>query len=177
MIPFIVWALWLFISGKSCIFTTKKMMLTSFSLNLRVHNTGADPGFPFRGGGGGGRAQRLCASTHKHAEPNSLSAGEQGPLKGPGSSRVVLMLSRAIWALFFKHSDFKKNWGGGGIVDPILRGVAPPWIRHCIIWNLKWSKFWSSLIIINAEHQKLRKFSAWDTRILRNRKKIKDTLS
>ena len=44
----------------------------------------------------GGR-KRLCSSTHiMSAEPNSLSAGVQGPLKGPGS----LMLSRAIWALY-----------------------------------------------------------------------------
>ena len=48
----------------------------------------------------GGR-KRSCARTHiTSAEPNSLSAGVQGPLKGPGSSRVVLMLSRAIWTLF-----------------------------------------------------------------------------
>ena len=45
---------------------------------------------------GGGR-KRLCASTHiTSAEPNSLSAGVQGPLKAPGSSRVVLLLSRAF---------------------------------------------------------------------------------
>ena len=50
----------------------------------------------YRGGArifflGGGR-KRLCASTHiTSAEPNSLSAGVQG-----GSSRVVLMLSRAF---------------------------------------------------------------------------------
>ena len=54
----------------------------------------------FIGGGGGGR-KRLCARTHiTSAEPNSLSAGVHGPLKGAGSSRVVLMLSCAIWALF-----------------------------------------------------------------------------
>ena len=57
---------------------------------------GADPGFSLGGGGGGGR-KRLCARTNiMSAEPNSLSAGVQGPLKGPGSSRVVLVLSRAI---------------------------------------------------------------------------------
>ena len=28
-----------------------------------------------------------------------------GPLKGPVSSKVVLMLSRAIMSLIFKHSD------------------------------------------------------------------------
>ena len=45
--------------------------------------------------GGGGK--RLCASSHiTSAKPNSLSAGVQGLLKGPGSSRVVLMVSRAI---------------------------------------------------------------------------------
>ena len=48
----------------------------------------------------GGR-KMLCASMHiTSAEPNSLSAGVQGPLKGLGSSRVVLMSYHAIWALF-----------------------------------------------------------------------------
>ena len=62
-------------------------------------HTGADPGFSFR--------KRLCASTHiMSAKPNSLSAGVQGPLKGPGSS--TLMLSRAIWALFL--SILIKTW-------------------------------------------------------------------
>ena len=60
------------------------------------------------GGGGGGK--RLCARRHiTSAEQNSLSAGVQGPLKGPGSSRVVLMLSRVIWALFLSIL-IKKNW-------------------------------------------------------------------
>ena len=55
---------------------------------------GADRRFSFSGEGGGGR-KRLCARTHiTSEEPNSLSAGVQGPLKGPGSS--VLTLSRAI---------------------------------------------------------------------------------
>ena len=54
----------------------------------------------------GGR-KRLCDHTHiTSAEPKSLSAGVQGPLKGPGSSRVVLMASRAISEPYFKHSDF-----------------------------------------------------------------------
>ena len=65
-------------------------------------------------GGGGGR-KRLCARTHiTSAEPNSLSEGVQGPLKGPGSSRVVIMLSRAIWALFLsiliKLGLIKYSW-------------------------------------------------------------------
>ena len=53
------------------------------------------------GGGVGEGCKGLCALTHiTSTEPNSLSAGVQGPLKGPGSYRVVLMLSCAIWALF-----------------------------------------------------------------------------
>ena len=44
-----------------------------------------------------GGCKRLCARTHiTSAKPNALSAGVQGPLKRPGSSRVVLMLSCAI---------------------------------------------------------------------------------
>ena len=63
--------------------------------NWGPQDSGADPGFSFRGGGGG--RKRFCARTHiTSAEPNSLSAGVQGPLTGPGSSWVVLMLSRAI---------------------------------------------------------------------------------
>ena len=71
----------------------------------------------------------MCLHERK-TEFNSLSAGFQGPLKGPGSSRVVLMLSRAIWALFLsilmKNLIKKQSWSnfrGGG-------PVAPPYIRH-----------------------------------------------
>ena len=80
---------------------------------LNFNSTGADPGFSFRGGGG----TKDCARTHiTSAEPNSL--------KGPGSSRVVLMLSRALWALFLsilikKKLDYKNT------VDPTLGGAAP----------------------------------------------------
>ena len=43
--------------------------------------TGVDPGFSIGGGGGGGGRKRLCARTHiMSAEPNSLSAGVQGPV-------------------------------------------------------------------------------------------------
>ena len=42
----------------------------------------------FHLGGGGGVAQKVMCQ-HAHHE-------RQGPLKGPGSSRVVLMVSRAI---------------------------------------------------------------------------------
>ena len=82
---------------------------------------------------GGGQKKR-CARTHiTSAEPNSLSAGVQGP----GSSRVVLMLFRVIWALFLSIL-MKKN-----IVDQILGGrllLPPPtpWILHyqrCSKWD------------------------------------------
>ena len=56
----------------------------------------------FFGGGGDAKDYVPARTLYTSAEPNSLSAGVQGAgeLKGPGSSRVVLMLSRAIWALF-----------------------------------------------------------------------------
>ena len=78
------------------------------ALHQTVRTYRADPGFSL--GGGGGR-KRLCARSHitRCAEPNSLSAGV-GPLKGPGSCRVVLMLALSCYlSLIFKHSD-KKNW-------------------------------------------------------------------
>ena len=53
----------------------------------------------------GGR-KRLCARTHiTSAEPNSLSAGV--PLKGPGSSGVVVDAFSCYLSLIFKHSDTK----------------------------------------------------------------------
>ena len=101
---------------------------------------GADPGFSFRGGG------------RTSAEPNSLSAGVQGPLKVLGSSGVVLMLFRAIWALFLsiliKKLDWKKH-----IVDPSLGGAycpPPPWIRHC--WKL--SGFLMLSLMLSEPHFK-----------------------
>ena len=60
---------------------------------------GADPGFLFRGGGGGGAKDFVSAGTLRAWKSKSLSAGVQGPLKGPGSSGVYLC-SHAIWALF-----------------------------------------------------------------------------
>ena len=96
---------------------------------LYVLHTGADPGFSFRGGGG---RKRLCARPHiMSVEPNSLSAGVQGQLKGPGSSRLALMLFRAIWALFlsiliikigFKNTKLIQFYGGARL----LRLPPPP---------------------------------------------------
>ena len=121
----------------------------------------ADPGFSFRGGG---HKRLICARTHiTSAEPNSLLAGVQGPLKGPGSSRVVLMLSCAIWALFLSILK-KKNWMKN-IVDPSLGGgggggrlLRPPWIRHCewassmwivnYAWCLNLALMWESIVLI-----------------------------
>ena len=59
---------------------------------------------------GGGGCKRLCASTHiMSTEPNSLSAGVQGPLKGPGSSGGCFNALSCNLSLIFKHSDKKKN--------------------------------------------------------------------
>ena len=58
------------------------------NVNLSRHIIGADPGFSFIGG-----RKRLCARTQiasADSSPKSLSAGVQGPLKGPGWSRVVV---------------------------------------------------------------------------------------
>ena len=101
----------------------------------------------FHLGGGGGK--RLCARMHiTSAEPNSLSAGVQGPLKDPGSSRVVLMFSRAIWALFFSILIYIKNWiKKQNIVDLILGGrlfrrpLDPPLgLRRC--YSVKSGAYW-----------------------------------
>ena len=98
--------------------------------------------FQWGGGGGGGGGKRWCASTHiMSAEPNSLSAGVQGSHKAPGSSRVILMLSRAIWALFLSilikklgektyYSWF--NFRGGGA--HACCAPPPPWICHCKVF-------------------------------------------
>ena len=56
---------------------------------------GSDPGFSF-GGGGGGANDYMRERSLQARNPKSLSAGVQGPLKGPGSSRGFLMLSSAI---------------------------------------------------------------------------------
>ena len=93
---------------------------------------GADPGFSFRGRG----RKRLCYRTHiTSAEPTRgtethFRQGSRTRLRGPGSSRVVLMLSRAIWALFLSilvKLDFKKivwtKFRGGA---RLLRPLPPP---------------------------------------------------
>ena len=50
-------------------------------------NSGADTGFSFRGGGGAKDYMR--ERTLRTRNPKSLSAGIQGPLKGPGSALGV----------------------------------------------------------------------------------------
>ena len=52
-------------------------------------NAGTDPRCLFRG------AQKIMCP-HAHYERKTEHTFGRGPLKGPGSSRVVLMLSRAI---------------------------------------------------------------------------------
>ena len=55
----------------------------------------------FIGGGGGGGAQKIiCPHAHIRARNRTrFRQGSRARLKGPESSRVILMLSRAIWAL------------------------------------------------------------------------------
>ena len=113
---------------KWCIITTFEMVCHQWRIQ------------DFHLGRGGGR-KRFCASTHiMSAEPNSLSAGVQGPLKGPGSSMVILMLSRAIWALFL--SILIKNWikkhswsnfkGRAPVAPPgSATGHIPSWFLIC----------------------------------------------
>ena len=80
---------------------------------------------PPPGGGGGGGRTHITARNRTH-----FRQGSRARLRAPGCSRVILMLSRAIWALFFKHSDFFFFFNGKKhIVDPILgrgRLLRPP---------------------------------------------------
>ena len=87
-----------------------------FEFTSRLHNItqkGADPGFSFFLGGGGRKRFRQGCSM-------------QGPLKGPGSSRVIL--SRAIWALslgiLIKRIDKKHTWSN---FRGRLLALPPPW--------------------------------------------------
>ena len=61
----------------------------------------------FIAGGGGGAKDYVRARTHHEREAWSpLTAGVQGPLKGPGSSL-------GFWcylSLIFTHSDIKWDW-------------------------------------------------------------------
>ena len=71
------------------------------------------------GGGGGGAVGYVRAHTSRKRSAKSITAGVQGPPKGPGSSRVFLMFSLVIWALFL--SILIQN-GIQNIVDQNLRG-------------------------------------------------------
>ena len=64
----------------------------------------------FHLGGGGGAKGYVPARTLRARHKTQFRQGSRGPgpLKGPGSSRVVLMLSRVIWALFLSILKRKK---------------------------------------------------------------------
>ena len=89
----------------------------------------ANPGLSFRGGG----RKRIWARAHCEREARSpLRPGSRARL-GLWKLSGFLMLSRAIWALFFKHSDTKweekkthsrSNFRGGGA--PIAPPLNPP---------------------------------------------------
>ena len=65
--------------------------------------------------GGRGRAQKSVRVHKSWARNAKYTAGVQCPLKKALEALGVFMLSRAIWALFFKHSDTK--WDTKTIVD------------------------------------------------------------
>ena len=70
----------------------------------------------------------MNAGTLRARKSKSLSAGVQGPLKGPGSSIGFINALSCYLSLIFKHSDTKLDLKK--TVDPILGGggapVAPP---------------------------------------------------
>ena len=72
----------------------------------------------------GGAQKIMCP--HAHYERKTEPTFGMGP--GPLSSRVVLMCSRAIWALFL--SILINKFDTKNIGDPIV-APPPPWIRHC----------------------------------------------
>ena len=80
-------------------------------------------GFHLRGGGG---AQKIiCPHSTLRARNRTymyFRLWSKVRYRGPGSSWVVLMLSRAIWALFFTHSEYKKKMDLKNIIDPIVGG-------------------------------------------------------
>ena len=77
------------------------------------------------GGRGGGRRRRLCPAIR------ALRARNQTHFRHGSSSILILMLSRAIWALFLSiliKIDKKHSWSnfrGACLLRP------HPWIRHC----------------------------------------------
>ena len=66
--------------------------------------------FKWRGGGGGGGMQKImyAQSTSRAQSVKSITAGIQGLLKGPGSSRVLDALSCYL-SLILKHSVTKQD--------------------------------------------------------------------
>ena len=100
--------------------------------------------------GGGAKGYAPARTLRAHAEPNLLSAG-----KGPGSSRMVLMVPCAIRALYLSILEKKDTnhscsiflWGGGG---GVCSPPPPPhhpvesaadiraWPRHDVPSYVKW---------------------------------------
>ena len=76
------------------IFCAPSIILKILDPPLLIILPGADPGFSFRGGGGA--KDYIRERTLLARNPKSLSAGIQGPLKSPGSSRFFLMRSSAL---------------------------------------------------------------------------------
>ena len=90
--------------------------------------TGTDPGFSFRGGA----KDYVPAHTLRARNRTHFWQGVQGPLKGPGSSRVVFNALSRYLSLIFMHSE-KKIWLKKHCWSNFRGGACllPPWIRHC----------------------------------------------
>ena len=99
-----------------------------------MKSSGADPEFSWGG-------KRLCACISQLHSLKSLTAGVQGPLKVPGSPRVLDALSCYL-SLIFKHSDTK---GGGGCL------LCLHWICH---WSSCYHKHISTLRVSDVVSKK-----------------------
>ena len=105
-----------------------------------------------------GRGAQKDIFQHEHYKRgNELTfGGVQGPLKGPGSSGVILMLSRVIWALLFKHSDKRigkkhthslSNFKGAPVAPPPLDPPLFITISDIHFLHNKWRKLVDSCFI------------------------------
>ena len=95
------------------------------------------------GGGGEGAKCYVPARTLRARNRTPFRQGSRARWRGPGNSRVILMLSRAIWALFlsiliFKKMDKKHSWSN-------FRGArafcAPPPLDPPLYYKFEPCKF------------------------------------
>ena len=90
---------------------------------ITVSKSGADPGFSFRGGGGGAK-DYVRAHTSRARIPKSITARVQGSLRAMEALRVFYALLCYL-SLMLKHSDTKWDKKYKKTVDQTLGGRAP----------------------------------------------------